>query len=763
MLPVATNRKALVVALGAALVAAPLAAQVTPAAGDTARRMPADTTATARTAAAPVPPADQARGVDAEIRVALYELVNNRYVPALSRLQWLSTSATAMGDSASARGALRGRQDMLFLLAQAYYRLGLDQQFRATAQPLIASPGSARYGTVLEGQLLMAAYRQGDYADALSRAAALGRAEAPAELRGLASLVAGLSAYQTRDYAKARESFAAAQQSGAPYADYAQYMDALAMLRADTAQTAPALQALDALAGRASGEFADQVRLTAAQLAYEANQFDQAAALAGRIAATSGLGAQALMTRAWALYKGNQIGAAGDAFADFATRYPQLPERDEARLMHAQVLLQQGQSPEAGNIFRTVADSATSEMGALQARSRSAMSAAARALVQTRAAGLLFITDPASGKTIALQDDAGAEAATLAAVFADTTIPAPRASAPQVVALDDVMSRMSAVTTQTGAEFPQRVLFTQTSATANRAAFGQRSQALYEADVAVAMARQRLDEQMLANQRQIALLRTLLQNLTTSRDTLQGLAARLTATQDSLSRLAVLLDAASGRIRQMFLAQLNTTRLLAEENQRMIDSVRTALASASGPVEQTVLTTEASTAQIYRQVADLIGGSIDTVLARHPVFARRDSVRRHGQQVAELLSQTEQALASAMQRITGELARLESSDPENLRGFRSALQAAEARRAGAETQLIALVDAELTARAGELIATLRRDTEAAEFGSASATFFQALDAGRTTTTGATGAGAAGGTAVGAGGSDAPVVAPPSQK
>ena len=744
MHPVAINRKtARAALLAVGVLAAPLAAQVSPAARDTARRATPDTGArvagadtvrrVAANAAAVTPQPDQARGVDAEIRVALFELVNDRYVPALSRLQWLNASPTALTAS-GAPGALRGREDMLFLLAEAYYRLGLDASFRSTAEQLLGSGG--RYATVLQAQMLLAAYRQGDYADALARAKTLGQSGAPAEVRGLASLVAGLAAYQTRDFAGARAAFAAAQQAGAPYADYAAYMDALAMLRQDTVQTAPALQALQALADRATGEFGDQVRLTAAQLAYEAGQFDQAASIAGRITPTSGLAAQGLFTRAWALYKGNQVDAAGDAFAEFARRYPQLPERDEARLMSAQVLLQQGSTADAAAIFRAVADSAAGEVNALQGRSRDAMSAAARALVQARAAGLLFLTDPASGKTIALQDAAGADASTLAAAFADTAAPAPRVSAPEVVSLEDVMRRVSELGPAVGGSFPSRVLFTQVSATQNRATYGERSQALYEADVAVALARHRLDEQLLSNQRQVALLRSLLQGLGSSRDTLQGLAGRLTAAEDSLRRVAVALDAAGARIRQMFLAQVSTTRLLAEENERMIDSVRSTLGASAGPLDQTVLSTEGSTATLYRQTADLIAGGIDSAIARHPVFARRDSVRRRGEQIAQLLGATQSALTAVMQRITDELAKLEVADPENVRGLRAALSAAEARRAAAETRLVALVDAELSARAGELVASLRRDTEAAQFGSASASFFQALDAAGRGATGA---------------------------
>ena len=223
--------------------AAPLAAQVTPAptrpdsarpaaatvAGDTTRQ------ATTKRDSAIVPVVDQARGVDAEVRVALYDLMDGRYIPALTRLQWLSTSPVALTD-ASANSALRGREDMLFLLSQAYYRLGMDSAFRATAAPLTASGSSARFGRLLRSQLLLDAYRHGDFAGAIRQASAIG-----SEDQGLAALVAGLAAYQSGDVAGAQQRFAAAKASAAPYGQYAQYMQALTTLRSDTTQRAAAV------------------------------------------------------------------------------------------------------------------------------------------------------------------------------------------------------------------------------------------------------------------------------------------------------------------------------------------------------------------------------------------------------------------------------------------------------------------------------------------------------------------------------------------
>jgi hypothetical protein len=100
-----------------------------------------------------------------------------------------------------------------------------------------------------------------------------------------------------------------------------------------------------------------------------------------------------------------------------------------------------------------------------------------------------------------------------------------------------------------------------------------------------------------------------------------------------------------------------------------------------------------------------------------------------------------------------------------VRAARATLASAEARRAAVEGQLIAVVERELNARAGQMIAGLRRDGEAAEFGAASASFFQAIDSGRTAgtsgtsgTSNATGGSAS--TSTGGGGAAAPAAPPP---
>jgi hypothetical protein len=468
--------------------------------------------------------------------------------------------------------------------------------------------------------------------------------------------------------------------------------------------------------------------------------------LADAISRTGGLAAQAQFTRAWALYKSDQLAPAGEAFADFATRFPQLPEREESRLMHGQVLLQLGRTAEAATLFRTVADSTNAAVTTLQARTAGAMTDAARALVMARAAGLLFIRDPATGKTISLQDGAGAEQHVLAAMFADTSGALPAARAPDVVSLSDVTSRIDAITPSIDAVVPRRVIFAPASATRNRADFALGSQALYEADVAVALARYRLDEQLEAQRLQLALLRRFQGILAADMRGFDTLTRGLTAAQDSLARVSAVLAAANTRLTQMFMVQVSETRRVAEENIAAIDSLRRGMSGGLAPADESILVQERQTAEYYRSVADAIQNGLSGAISRNPIFALGDSVRGRAARVATLLAEARGAGEETQRLLASAISEMESMENDRIRSLRSAVASSEALRTGAESRLIAVVDAELRARAGEMVAMLRRDTEAAEFGSASALFFQTLDAERnastTGTTGATGAAAA---------------------
>ncbi len=690
---------------------------------DTAQRpMPVvDTTARRDTVVTPRP--DQARGVDAELRLALYDIATDRALVALNRLEFPRTSPIALtGDSAS-RASVNRRQDLLFLLAQTYYRLGVGERFRGAAQDILNAAPAGRYAGLLRLQLMVDAYRRGDYGRATELAAGAGVAGD----RGLTALISGLVAYNQGNVAQARTSFAAAGQSEGPFTTYARYMDAVAMARADTAQVGAAVDALRQVAGSATGDAADHVRLTAAQLAYSARRYDDAIALASQIDAARGLGAQALLIRAWAQFRANQLDASAASFTEFAARYPKLPERDEARVLAAQVQLQQGRTADAERLFEAISDSLAAEVSVVQGGAGQ-MANAARALVTARAAGLLFLSYPAAGKTLALPDAAGADVSVLAAVFADSALArvATDPPAPDVVTLADVEVRLDTVANALGAGFPRRVLYVPASAE-NLGRYAQAAERLAAGDVLVAMAQLRLQEQLDAQQLRLATLQRLQEVIGQERSRLDTVTARLTGARDSLQRVSSMVDEVANMVRDMLVASAAETRELAQANLTKVDSTRAALGASSGSTESNILQFERSTAEIYLRLAQAIEQNIESAVRRHPVVALRDSLQQKSTHAFALVDSVRTQLDATQQIVAAELAALQGGDTERVRAARAALASAQAALAQGEAQVIAVVDAELRARAERMIAQLRKDAEAADFGSASASFFQVVE------------------------------------
>ena len=182
-------------------------------------------------------------------------------------------------------------------------------------------------------------------------------------------------------------------------------MDAIAQLRADTAHAASAVASLEAVATAATGSFADQVRLTAAQVAYEGERYADAVRIASTIGDIESASPRRRCSRARGRSTSSIASRTPSALSrDFATRYPSRPERDEAQLMAAQAQLELGRSADAERVFQRVADSSPSNVIALQAQTNAAIADVARALVTDRSAELLVVADPAGAKTLVLQD-----------------------------------------------------------------------------------------------------------------------------------------------------------------------------------------------------------------------------------------------------------------------------------------------------------------------------------------------------------------------
>lgn len=684
---------------------------------------PADTGAAVLTAAP-----DQQRGIDAELRTALFELTSDRPLAAVVRLEWLRT----VTDSA------HPRPDLLFLLAESYYRLGMSTEFRTAAASLAAAPGAQPYRGVVDGQLMLDAYRRGD--DAAVRALAV---RLPGGDHGLVSLVYGLAAYRAGDWTTARAAFATARAAGGVYAPYGQYMEALTAIAGDTTHAAAALDELRPLTTVATGAFGDQVRLTAAEVAFEAGQYDAAASYAAGVSSASGLAAQALLTRAWALYRGGHADSAQGAFAGFAAQFPNLPERDDARLMRGQSMLESGHTADAVAYFAQLADSVAGELTLVQGRTPASIGTAARALVQARGAGLAFVTGLRGGKTLELPDDAGADAPTILAGYGGVEAPAARV-APRVISVRDVDADVDSLAPPLGPDFPRRLLFVPASSPAVLAAYRDRASALSGGDAAVVLAGYRLQQQLGAQVMRIAALEDL-QHLTAStRGRLAADESTLTSLQDSVAHMAAALDRARTRVRAMLAERVNTMRAMAADNARMADSLRAALGANASSADLAVLNTEAQAAATYQRTADSVAHQLDAVIARQPTFMLRDSITVRLARAQALHGETQRVLATDDSLVTRELSTLRTVESDRVRAARAALAQAVAARTAAESQMVQLVDTELRARAASLVAALQHDREAADYGSASAAFFRALEV--SGTAGASAAPASNGTA-----------------
>jgi tetratricopeptide (TPR) repeat protein len=673
--------------------------------------------------------ADLARTVDAEVRVAMFEMASGDELPALSRLERVAAIAArdSSGSAAPERAALH------FLLAQSYYRMGMLAPFRQEAEAAL-STGATRYATVLRPQLVVEAYRSGDYA----RATTLARDLPAGELSAIGTLAAGLAAYQSGDLPAARAAFQRAASAQGQLAAYAKYMDAVAQLRADTTQAAGVVTTLESIAASTSGTpFGEQVRLTAAQVAYEGGRHADAVRIASTVSESSPLAAPALLTRAWALYKLDRVDEAERAFTDFVTRYPNRPERREAQLMTAQAQLELGRSADAERVFQSVADSAAAEARTFQAQTNAAIATLARALVTERAGELLGLADPVGAKALILRDSAGA--ADALALVAGTPNAAPSLTASSAVDAASASQRLDSIGARTSPSVT-RVLFAPASATTRPRELAERSQSLVGADAAVLVARYRLTEQLEAQEREMALLARLGTMLAADSAVITNLAAAHQSIADSLARVDQLMAGAAARIRQTIGVEVQATRALATENARTADSLRTALAPIADADGRAAIDAEIATAAAYSRIAEMLAGGLDAAITRHPAFVLRDSVRAHDARTRAILADLQGSYSRSRADIAGALTALRGGDAPATRAARQALSDAEARRTTIEGEVIAAVTAELTARANEMVASLQRNTEAAQFGTASAAFFRAIDS--TRAVGGTGAGGA---------------------
>jgi hypothetical protein len=675
-----------------------------------------------------IPPLDKGRAVDAEIRSALYALMTGDAVAALSRLRPLDPGTESA--------------ERHFLIAECYYRLGMDDSLRTEAATLAAMPEASRFQPLLHEQLLLADYRDGDYARAVEQSRTLG-----SDPSGVTSLLAGLAAYRLGQEPAARSAFEAAQASTGPYKTYAQYMLTLMSLKADTAHgVATAMVALDSLVPSAQSPAVDQLHLTLAQLAFEGAQYDRAATEAGLVPAASGLRAPALLTGAWANYRAGKPQPAGDLFATYARDYPELPARDEGRLMHAQVSLQLHQDDSASRAFKAVADSVSTEAQGLGANA-SGLRGGARLLVNARVADVLLLGDVAGGKAVTFPDTAVAGIDALRVAVGDLSTATPAVPTPTPVSVEALAQRLDAAGIDSagaakggvtaGAPLLRRAVFMPASDASTRGELAKGLSTLRDADVGSALAEQSMRSENENILLQVANLKRMREMIQGAQDSLRTGFGPLAIAEDSLARVTSNVDSAYFTLHRLIGAQATDLRELANENNAKLDSVQRSLQASATPADLAYLQQEHETSNIYRRIADEVDARLDSAISHNPAFALRDTVRQRGERTRALIVQTRSAGAVAAAAVDSAQARVERGPSETRLTLRAAVQAAQTRREAAANALVLTVDRELTTRGIALAAAMRRDLEAAEFGSATASFFRAMGADSVASSGGT--------------------------
>jgi hypothetical protein len=129
-------------------------------------------------------------------------------------------------------------------------------------------------------------------------------------------------------------------------------------------------------------------------------------------------------------------------------------------------------------------------------------------------------------------------------------------------------------------------------------------------------------------------------------------------------------------------------------------------------------------------VEGLVAARTDSLISAYPLFMLQDSVRIRVRRVRQQIAESRTAVQDAEGMFVTAASTPQGDTAAAMARLTSARAAAQARRTLAENDLVAAVTTELGARAGDLLATLRHDVQAADFGTATASFFNAIDQGQ---------------------------------
>jgi hypothetical protein len=300
-----------------------------------------------------------------------------------------------------------------------------------------------------------------------------------------------------------------------------------------------------------------------------------------------------------------------------------------------------------------------------------------------------------------------------------TTPSLPQVEVARIISLTDLMQIYATVHDTLGARLPKRVLFAPASASASQAMFAQRSEAVMAADLDAAITSQRLRLATRNASLRLMQIRGLQQAMKGREDTVAKLVARVDATDAQLRGLLTGIDTTESHLRASLVTQVRNV----PGGPAYVVSVRADTLRQHGEIPPGV------------DVEELVAARTDSLIGALPMFLLRDSVRSRIDKVRQLLADSRDAIRAADELFaaaqTGQL----TDTSAMLDHLRAAQAAAQKRRTDAETGLIVAVSTELSARAADVLALLQHDMQAAEFGSATAAFFNAIDQGKPPGTG----------------------------
>lgn len=461
-----------------------------------------------------------------------------------------------------------------------------------------------------------------------------------------------------------------------------------------------------ALRAGASGQDADAIRERLARLRAEQGEM-----AAERAAPVGDPGEQQSSEEAGRTFRAGQFAQAAVQFGALATRAASPLRRSEAQLMAAQAHLEAGRADSARVWFAAALDSTRAAVAAVAAPFDSTVQAPAHAIVAARAFELLYGDAAATGRLLVAYPDTVRVLAGAPALHVRTT-----------AELTLAERAVGGAVAPAGVRAALRLPFTPEGTVRVRALAVE----LREADARVARAQQALDEARQTQATRRAAAEQLVQYATAMRDSLAVSERGARVLADSLMQRDSSIARTVRQYRATLLGKIGAVRGLARANGRRVDSLVSASRSMT-PAAAQVARDEMTTAAAYQTIADAADAVLDSGLVRQPVLMRRDSLhaRLSALRAAIAVQQVQQdsarrAAVAARDRVAAEW----SARERDLQAARDALAAGRDSTSGLAAAVVA---EELRVRVRQWRTVLARDLEGAEFGAATARFFEAMD------------------------------------